>query len=121
MDSDYVIAWVIAIVVFLTFAIPIGISTVGFQYPTGQGQQTGYITAVEKTGVFFKTWTAYVKTDTTSTQEDSYCVKDPAIIAQLLADSSSVAHVTIDYYSVLSPGVTNCNHESDIISSVEIN
>ena len=45
--------------------------------------KTRYITALEKTGLFFKTGTAYVKTENESSQEDDYCVIDENIYQQL--------------------------------------
>lgn len=95
------------------------LNLVGIHINTGTGQHTGYVTTIEQEGVFFKTWTAYVKTDTTSSQEDAYCVIDPNVVAQLTADVDAQAHVTVHYFSWLSAGIANCSYEGAIISSVD--
>ena len=41
---------------------------------TGPGAHTGYVTAVEQEGWFFKNYRVYVKTDNSSSQEDIYCL-----------------------------------------------
>ncbi len=41
---------------------------------TGQGNHTGFITAIEQQGYFFRNYTVYVKTDNSSSQEDTYCL-----------------------------------------------
>jgi hypothetical protein len=90
----------------------------GWHYQTGAGDHTGYITAAETTGIFFKTNTVYLKTNTTSTQEDAYCVIDSAVFAQLQQDSVNSTHVNVHYISWFAAGVHNCNGEGAIITSV---
>lgn len=91
---------------------------IGVPINTGAGDHTGYITAAETTGLIFKTNTVYLKTNTTSTQEDTYCVEDPTVYAQLQADSISSAHVNVHYISVWSAGIAHCNGEQGIITNV---
>ncbi len=90
----------------------------GFHYETGRGEHTGYITAIERTGIIFKTGTAYIKTDTQSSQEDSYCVIDPEIYSQLQQYSTSKTHVNAYFLSWLSAGIKNCSGEDQIIYKV---
>ena len=87
-------------------------------YRTASGEHTGYVTAVERKGVFFKTWTAYVKTSPTSSQEDVYCVIDRSVIPQLQQAAQSNQHVDLYFVEWLKRGVQNCKGESAIITKV---
>ena len=97
----------------------IPVYVVGFHYNTGEGQHTGYVTAVEKNGLFFKTGSAYIKTDTQSSQEDIYCVIDENVMDELRAFADTKQHITVKYHSWLFPGIKNCGIEGAIIDSVE--
>lgn len=109
----------IAGIVILIWAF-IHLSLNGIHIQTSQGEHTGYVTAVEQTGLFFKTYTAYIKTDTQSSQEDAYCVTDPAIYSQLQTLSEQKAHVTVGYIAWLGAGARYCSHESaGIITAVK--
>jgi hypothetical protein len=89
-----------------------------FSYNTGSGEHTGIVTSVEKNGIFFKTDTAYVKTNTTSSQEDAYCVIDPAVYAELQQDAIYQSPVNVYYVSWLKAGIQNCDGEGAIITQV---
>lgn len=91
----------------------------GWHYETSRGEHTGYVTAVEKSGVFFKTGTAYIKTDTQSSQEDIYCVMDDAVQSDLQKYSLSKTHVNVYYFGWFSAGIANCAGEGEIIYKVE--
>lgn len=86
-------------------------SLYGWHVQTGQGEHTGYVTAVEQTGIWFKTYTAYVKTDTQSSQEDEYCVIDSQVFGLLKVAAESKVHVTVSYIDYLAKGLANCNGE----------
>jgi len=75
------------------------------------GEHTGIITAVEHTGLLFKTWRVYVKTDPQSSQEDAYCVIDENLIDGLKELSSSKQTVTVEFMDYFSAGITNCEFE----------
>lgn len=91
----------------------------GFHIITTNGEHIGYITAIEKTGIFSKTYTAYVKTDTQSSQEDSYCVADPSLVPAIASFAESKTRVRITYFDWLSKGIARCDHEmAGVISSV---
>ena len=92
---------------------------VGIHYETGKGSHVGYITSTEETGLFFKTKRAYVKTDTQSSQEDSYCVIDQTVFSKLQKLSENKAHVEIQYISWITAGIKYCAQEGDIITSVK--
>ena len=70
---------------------------IGIFHSPAQGQHTGYITAVEKAGLIWPTWTAYLKTDTQSSQEDRYCVTDPNIVTRLQSAQQSYSRVTVSF------------------------
>ncbi len=107
------------IVLFFLAMIVIGFT--GLHIVTSEGEHIGYITSVEKSGVLFKTWRAYVKTDTQSSQEDAYCVVDETIIPQLKTMAESKSHVTVTYFDWFSKGVKDCGgEEGGIISVVKL-
>ena len=88
-------------------------------HETANGEHTGYVTAAERTGIFFKTFRVYLKTDTQSSQEDAYCVVDPTVYAELQKLSEQRAHVTVSYVSWLVPGIKNCEGENAVIYGVK--
>src|SRR3990167_7095341 len=96
---------------WLLIYIPIA----GFHYETARGEHTGFITATEKHGIFFKTNRVYLKTDTQSSQEDLYCVMDEDVYKQLQKYSIEKSHVNVYFFSYLSAGIKNCSAEGAII------
>ena len=92
----------------------------GFHYEISKGEHTGFVTATEKSGIFFKTNTIYLKTDTQSSQEDSYCVIDEDVYSQLQKYSIEKSHVNVYFFSYFSAGIKDCNHEGAIIYKVEL-
>lgn len=105
-----------AFLIWVVLFVPI----FGFNYNTGDGVQVGYISAVENNGVFFKTYTAYVKPTLESTQEDMYCVIDEDIIEKLILASEKKQNVKVGYYSLFSAGMKKCGGEGAIISEVTV-
>lgn len=99
----------------LIFVIPF----TGLHYVTTEGEHVGYVTAVEKDGLIFKTYTAYVKSDVQSSQEEAYCVIDEAVVGQLRTAASERVRVRLGYFSYFASGIVNCAGEGAIISSVE--
>lgn len=80
-----------------------------------QGEHTGYITAVEKGGLIWKTGTAYVKTDTQSSQEDAYCVMDDSVFQRLEEAQRTKEKITVYFKAYFEAGLENCAGESDFI------
>lgn len=105
-------------VILLIIIALIGIGIFGWHRNTGSGEHVGYITAVEKTGLIFKTGTVYVKTDIQSSQEDAYCIVDDQLASQLRELAENKSKVSISYFKWISPGITNCDGEPAIISGV---
>lgn len=91
----------------------------GLHIDTGSGKQVGYVSATEKSGVIWKTGTAYIKPTLESTQEDVYCVISDEVLNQLQQASVSKERVEIEHYSVMVAGIKNCSGEGAIIKSVK--
>lgn len=120
-----IIQYIIILVLFVLFILlPISLGIIGItglHILTSEGEHVGYITSVEKNGVIYKTWRVYVKTDTQSSQEDSYCVVDEKIIPELKSLAESKSHVTVKYFDWFSKGIKNCGGEQGgIISAVKV-
>lgn len=84
------------------------------------GSHTGYITAVEKSGVIWKTGRAYVKTDTQSSQEDQYCVRDQKVYDELVKAQTNKEKVIIKFDAPLIIANWECGGENAIIYQVEV-
>lgn len=105
------------IVLFMVFVF---ITTfTGLHIPTGQGEHTGYVTAIEKSGLIFKTGTAYFKTDLSSSQEDVYCVMDQGVYDQLVQASKEKRAITIQHESVFATAINECNSEPAYITGIK--
>lgn len=109
----------IALVVAIVVGLSLFFALTGIQYETARGMHTGYITAVMESGIIFKTGTAYIKTDVSSSQEDSYCFMDDSVGMQLKEYATSKEHVNVYFFSWLSAGIKNCAGENQIIYFVE--
>jgi hypothetical protein len=82
------------------------------------GEHTGYITAVEQSGLIWSTHTVYVKTDPQSSQEDAYCVTDPEVIKALKEKSITRELVILKYAAPFFVPGSKCKNESSIVYSV---
>ncbi len=87
----------------------------GIHHETTVGEHTGYVTAVERRGLYFKTFRAYVKTDPQSSQEDEYCVVDPKVYSKLEELAQKKTQVTVSFNSWLISGQKNCAGEDAVI------
>lgn len=103
------------IIVLIVIGVILYLPIFGWHKETADGKHTGYITSVERTGIFFKTFRVYLKTDPQSSQEDSYCVVDPKVYSQLEQLSQQKTQVTVSYFSWLVSGMKNCGGESAVI------
>ncbi len=79
---------------------------------TTKGQHTGVVTAVDQSGFLFKNYTVYFKTDSGSSQEDSYCVnRDNTDLANKLKEAAKTKKVvTIEYSGNIGVGLALCHH-----------
>jgi hypothetical protein len=108
-----------ALVAIIIIGFLIYITIFGFHYETGRGNHSGYITAVQKQGLIFKTGRAYVKTDLSSSQEDVYCVEGDDVLQRLEQMAENKEKGTFQYKHYFSAGVTHCDGEGDIIYGVK--
>lgn len=81
--------------IFSIILIPIIATISGFGFPDS-GEHVGYVTAVEQGG-FGNNYTAYIKTELESSQEDTYCVKDLDVVQELRDKARSKENVIIHY------------------------
>jgi len=101
----------ILIIILIALIVSV-VEIFGIPYQTTvNGSHTGLITAVETTGIIFKTTTVYVKTDAQSSQEDKYCLKDKSLIEKLKAYEYSKQSVTVYFNDYLLMGLKNCDNE----------
>lgn len=117
--GNTIVSVLIAIVVLFFLWLIIIVPFFGFHTNTGNGTHVGYVTAVEKSGVFFKTGTAYIKSDTQSSQEDAYCVVDDNVLAELKNVAQKKVKVEVTYFEWFSAGIANCAGEGAVISAVK--
>jgi hypothetical protein len=82
------------------------------------GSHVGIVTAVEKSGVIWKTWDVYVKTDATSSQEDTYCVEDDDVISTIRAANLTRKKVELIYHDEFFIAPWRCG-SSPIIDSIK--
>lgn len=113
------VAFVVVSVILIAF-LGVYVPIFGFNYETGSGSQVGYVSAIEKDGIFFKTDTVYIKPELESTQEDYYCVIDESLVAQLIEASRSKNRIEVKHKSLLSAGIKNCSGEGAIITNVQV-
>lgn len=109
---------IVVCLVLFYFAL-IRLPLYGWHVETSSGEHTGYVTAVEKTGLFFKTGEAHFKTDTQSSQEDSYCVMSDSVYEKLAAASRTHEKITVKFIDYLVKGQANCGMEDGVIVSIE--
>lgn len=109
----------ILLIFFIVLFIPGYFIVNGIHYETGKGEHTGYVTAVERNGLIWKTGRAYIKSDTSSSQEDIYCVTDNNIYARLEELSKDKTKVTIQYNDYFVKGLKECGDEQAIIYGVK--
>jgi hypothetical protein len=90
----------------------------GLHIDTGSGSQVGYVSAVEKSGLIFKTYTAYIKPELESTQEDTYCVMDESVAEALRLAAINKQRVEVRHNSFFATAMSECNAEPAIINTV---
>lgn len=86
---------------------------------TTDAEHTGYVTAVEKNGLIWKTGRAYIKTELSSSQEDFYCVDDEDLYDKLKEKAASKENITVIYKSEVITSFTRCGSEADIITGIK--
>jgi hypothetical protein len=111
-----VVLWAFGITCAICFII---FNITGVQYTTVQnGKHVGQITAIEDSGIIWKTTTVYVKSDISSSQEDKYCLIDKSLLQKLNLFARNSTKVSLYYDSWLINGWQNCGDEAAIITEV---
>lgn len=110
----FIILTIIFLIAFIIFGF-VGIHII----TTRDGSHTGYVTAIEENGIIFKTITVYFKTDTQSSQEDSYCLIDRSLIPPLREKQENKEKVTITFFDYLMPSFFECGNGIGIIDGVK--
>lgn len=105
---------VVIFILFIMVAIIIGLIFInGIHYEIiTDGKHTGTITAIEKSGLIFKTITVYFKSDAQSSQEDTYCLIDESLLPSLESYSINKSKVTISYNDYFINGYKYCGDEN---------
>lgn len=85
---------------------------------TKDANHSGYITAVEKNGIIWKTGQVYVKSELSSSQEDSYCVEDEIVYNELKEAAKNKQRVNLIYHSELVTAPWRCEGDT-IVDKVE--
>ncbi len=119
METNYTVLGFLVSMVAVPLVIVSTLFIKGLHINTGDGQHTGYVTAVQRQGIFFKTWRAYIKTDVSSSQEDSYCIVDENVVKQLQTAAETKELITVTYFDWLFTGLANCEGESDVIGGIK--
>ncbi len=84
------------------------------------GKHNGQITAIEKEGLIWKTYTVYVKSDISSSQEDTYCLEDLSLVPKVEQFSKDRSKVTILYRDELIVAPWRCEpYNGGIITGIE--
>ena len=76
----------------------------------GEGEHSGYITAVDQRGYIFRNYDVFFKTDNSSSQEDTYCVdrNDKELVKQAQEANKTRKQVTVHYHGVRGIGFDLC-------------
>jgi hypothetical protein len=86
---------------------------------TTDGEHTGFVTAVEKNGAFWKTGRVYIKSDLSSSQEDIYCVENQEVFNSLKDKSVNKEKVTVVFHDEAAVAPWRCGGEMGIIDSIK--
>ena len=99
--------WLVWGLLSLLWIIPI---FTGINVKSSDGQYKGYVLAVEHNGAIFKGYTAYLKTDLTSSDEDVACVNrdDKELIEKLKVIQERKENVVLEYESVWQYKIGEC-------------
>ena len=85
-----------SVVVLVLLCMGLGLIHLNFD---ADGTHTGYVTAVERNGVFVKNYVIYFKTNKAQSQEDEYCVRqeDIQLAEGLRKSGTDDKEITINY------------------------
>lgn len=104
------------LLIAMIIIVPIIGLVTGFGFPN-KGEHVGYITAVEQGG-FGDNYTAYIKSELESSQEDVYCIQDENLVDTLREKSKTKENVVVVYSRGWFEPITVCNGEPSVIINV---
>jgi hypothetical protein len=87
-------------------------------WDTGSGMQTGTITGIKKTGIFFRTYDAYLQTSDRSSVAHKYCVINDNIAKKLELASKNGNRITVKFHSELLMMPWKCGDSNYVIDGV---
>ncbi|MBU6501193.1 MAG: hypothetical protein KGI72_05195 [Patescibacteria group bacterium] len=98
MDDAISIIGVIVICMIGLVLLIMGIGLIHLNFDA-DGTHTGYVTAVERSGIFVKNYVVYFKTNKAQSQEDRYCVhqEDTQLAEGLRKSGENDKEITITY------------------------
>lgn len=101
------ISWIVWILLSLVWIIPI---FTGVNIKNSEGQYKGYVTAVEKNGTYFVGYTAYLKSDLTSSNEDVACIdrNNTQLIEEIKKAQENKENIVMEYESVWQYKIGEC-------------
>lgn len=108
---------VLVFVVVIVLCLPLSAIFIS-NFGKTSGTHAGYVTAVETNSFIYTNQRAYFKTGQDTTQEDTYCIQDPAIYARLTEVSQTGEKVSITFSHPLIEWRWNCGGDSAIITAV---
>jgi hypothetical protein len=105
--------WLKGIVVFIALLLLIPCFLSIRMTSTVEGKHTGFVTAVQQTGIIWKNYRVYVKTDNQSSQEDIYClpIEKKELADKLVEASETRKLITVKYngYWFITQSFNRCN------------
>ena len=117
MNEENVVT-VLIVTILAAVVISIIVALMGIHFSDlGQGEHSGYITAIDQRGYIFRNYEVYFKTDNSSSQEDMYCINrnNFKLIEKAKKANTSRKQVTITYHGVRGWGFDLC-HTTEIDS-----
>ncbi len=116
--QGFIAEFLVIISILVIVAVIIADITFNISIPE-QGEHKGFITAVDTSGIFFKTTQVYFKTNTQSSQEDSYCASNGDVISQLKNAQETNQNVTITYTRSFLTPFWVCGSENEVINAIK--
>lgn len=110
LNMDNAAEFLLTVIAILVVSLVLAIAPAIHLSSLGAGKHTGFITAVEQEGYIFPNYRVYVKTDNSSSQEDTYCLnRDKADLATRAKEFSKTRQlVSISFQGVRGFGYGLC-------------
>lgn len=106
-----------SVILFIVLIIGLFLLAPFIHYSTTRGgEHTGFVTAIQRSGVIVSNYRVYFKTDNSSSQEDTYCVnrENKDLADKLRVANEKSEKITIQYEGVRAFGLGPCEGEEII-------